>query len=1385
MGSGDGDDVNPQKLSATFLPSPPITNVTTPTLVRDTGPVDADYYPIFKSESESKQRTKRSNDNTFKNELDYINNDTNEDDSISSNSPSRRTSKGKLLRPGTRTKSADYALRHYGLVDSIRPYHFSAHQTHKTSEGMLWISGQIVSTKEKAYHPSIDGDDPLHALYEKGYFKKREIVEYTLNEQGVIQQQWNPELKVSGRGRIIAAGRDRRNWGWRMRERYSGTLKASEYLVERDDIDGSNPTAPPPPMNQRWTCLLCSLTNLMGSNLCVMCRQGQRPIPDSLYVVDSKLYHIFRTQTPTPSPLKKLFHIEVTPEWTYMAWKLKDILVDIGIAHDWLTVKIIAEYMPLSYQRDLYFDLKRFEEIVHQRLKAKNKKTTMDMKEEETREIAIALTQNPRNHHWSETWPDDIEYYQSKILKIGRHQIATAPKHPLLSQNARLPQITRSGRGHIGIVAKRLDMVLRPSTNLYGYQLHTVLWCHELERSILAKQTLCIGSNDLRFCSGSNCAVYIDEKGTYSPASSATNLKKSRVIEPRIVKYGGGIISDDVGLGKTLTMLSLIAAHPHRDDIAAKSTMEYGPNGDTVRCAATLVVAPSHLIHQWKDEIDRHLKRYMLKVITITTMKDHFDTRYADILSADIVLVSGAFLNRVEYGQNCKGGDRIRDDHWKIVDPSAPIEPPPDAEGPTLRRSRRLTCKNERGQRYRDLSMNGPYLDLLHWRRFILDEGHEMLLDKKLRKNIYSITSEFQWYCTATPFPRKAVSMEYAADFLEIRLNDKFVEWTNQKGSISVLQNVIYHHLFSRHTKESIAADNHLPDIEEICKLIDFHPIERLLYETTTMLRETEFEHQKLERAICSGALEKAESGLFKSWRRKLMHNDDEATLSLKEDGRSGGNEHSANYLQRLLMYNRTNSNRVISQLNRDRSRMDRIRNDRIPTLNRYQEEYDEMERRYQRNNMPFSAIAAWPNQREREKYTHIQRKLNAEKKRIAVWEQGMDIWPSIYEKLKDDIDGEVRRFEANIASAPQGEVLVEIMRKYGSKQAFLLQNVQEILEDPQNRIIVFSLFGELLQILKKRLAMIKVDAGLCRGNVHQRRKAMRAFQREINGESAEKRVILLSSKAAASGADLKLATHIILVDPVPGSASESFAAERQAIGRAVRQGMDERGTATKVIRLVVRDSIEQETHERNEAVRAQQNSELHSNNDGVKVEGANYDLALLNGLKIEDRSNDEIDFFLNIREYAEQYKKATDSSDSKRKTARNAIVTVSRKRARSAVVKKESKSLPAKVRGDMKKEPPPKKQRRVKKEKRSESSNAEKKQPSEAVYCVCRRPHSGNEFMIQCDRCEEWFHGECVGVTEEDAEEIDDYECSLCSGPPKKKRKVNRRRRRGRRRKC
>ncbi|XP_029469186.1 death-inducer obliterator 1 isoform X3 [Rhinatrema bivittatum] len=53
------------------------------------------------------------------------------------------------------------------------------------------------------------------------------------------------------------------------------------------------------------------------------------------------------------------------------------------------------------------------------------------------------------------------------------------------------------------------------------------------------------------------------------------------------------------------------------------------------------------------------------------------------------------------------------------------------------------------------------------------------------------------------------------------------------------------------------------------------------------------------------------------------------------------------------------------------------------------------------------------------------------------------------------------------------------------------------------------------------------------------------------------------------------------------------------------------------------------------------------------------------------------------------------------------------------------------------------------------------------ALYCICQQPHN-NRFMICCDRCEEWFHGDCVGISEARGQLLEkdgeDYICPNCT---------------------
>ncbi|XP_066291354.1 nucleosome-remodeling factor subunit BPTF-like isoform X2 [Branchiostoma lanceolatum] len=49
-------------------------------------------------------------------------------------------------------------------------------------------------------------------------------------------------------------------------------------------------------------------------------------------------------------------------------------------------------------------------------------------------------------------------------------------------------------------------------------------------------------------------------------------------------------------------------------------------------------------------------------------------------------------------------------------------------------------------------------------------------------------------------------------------------------------------------------------------------------------------------------------------------------------------------------------------------------------------------------------------------------------------------------------------------------------------------------------------------------------------------------------------------------------------------------------------------------------------------------------------------------------------------------------------------------------------------------------------------------------LYCVCKTPYDATQFYIGCDLCSNWFHGACVNITEKQAEQMDSYTCPDCS---------------------
>ncbi|KAI3630530.1 hypothetical protein MIR68_011965 [Amoeboaphelidium protococcarum] len=48
------------------------------------------------------------------------------------------------------------------------------------------------------------------------------------------------------------------------------------------------------------------------------------------------------------------------------------------------------------------------------------------------------------------------------------------------------------------------------------------------------------------------------------------------------------------------------------------------------------------------------------------------------------------------------------------------------------------------------------------------------------------------------------------------------------------------------------------------------------------------------------------------------------------------------------------------------------------------------------------------------------------------------------------------------------------------------------------------------------------------------------------------------------------------------------------------------------------------------------------------------------------------------------------------------------------------------------------------------------------AVYCICQQEDDGS-FMINCDKCSQWFHGRCVSITTDTVQITDSWNCPDC----------------------
>jgi SNF2 family DNA or RNA helicase len=149
-----------------------------------------------------------------------------------------------------------------------------------------------------------------------------------------------------------------------------------------------------------------------------------------------------------------------------------------------------------------------------------------------------------------------------------------------------------------------------------------------------------------------------------------------------------------------------------------------------------------------------------------------------------------------------------------------------------------------------------------------------------------------------------------------------------------------------------------------------------------------------------------------------------------------------------------------------------------------------------------------------------------------------------------------------------------EKIQKYGTKLAYMLDYIGDVLSKSDNRIIIFSQYDDMLKLIGNVLDDFKIKNLFIKGNIMSVSKKIDKFKTDPTY-----RIIMLSSERCSSGSNLTEASHIIFADVINGDATTTKDMESQAIGRAVRIGQKK---PVVVKRIIMQNTIEEEFYTKN-----------------------------------------------------------------------------------------------------------------------------------------------------------------------------------------------------------
>ncbi|KAF1354867.1 SNF2 family N-terminal domain-containing protein [Delphinella strobiligena] len=317
-------------------------------------------------------------------------------------------------------------------------------------------------------------------------------------------------------------------------------------------------------------------------------------------------------------------------------------------------------------------------------------------------------------------------------------------------------------------------------TDLYPFQKRAVAWMLDREKPSEDKHHLSFDRT--KDANGNECFV------SHLQGVVRSTLNSELLWEPQ-----GGILAEEMGLGKTCELIALICLNT-RPSVSDADLEQALSRQDLISSRATLIVTPPTILQQWIDELNKHAPH--LSVVHYNGMSDVKKSKkdeqqlLRNFATKDVILTTyNVLAKEVHYAVN-----------------------PPD-------RSLRHREKRERPR--------SP-LVRLHWWRICLDEGQMVESGVSAAARVASLLSrENAWAVSGTPLRKNVEDLFGLLIFLRYQpFCDSSIIWDRMLTQYESIFEELFGRITLRHTKDKIRNELRLPPQRRVVLTMPFTTVE-------------------------------------------------------------------------------------------------------------------------------------------------------------------------------------------------------------------------------------------------------------------------------------------------------------------------------------------------------------------------------------------------------------------------------------------------------------------------------------------------------------------------------------------------------------------------------